>query len=200
MAHDSQQRLFPRPHPHAAISPLEPSNTISRGVGGPRMKVLSERRVADAKYSCGYWFAVLRDVCRRYLCSIESPDEHPILSSSGSPRRGRSTPELSSADANISSNRCTRNTYARLLPAAGQVLFLTSPSTHILILLGGSKMRVHLLRAHGRPFAMPQVAGIPQPDCLLLSNSSLSLLRGSLHCLKLYSKGLGKQLKQCCTT
>lgn len=125
-----QQQLFPGPHPHAALSSLEPNNTISRGAGGPSTKILSEPRAADVKYSYSYWFAALCYTCRRYSCSIESPDEHPILSSFGSLCGGRSTPELDSADANISRNHCTRNTYARLLPTAGLVLILSDFSTY----------------------------------------------------------------------
>lgn len=46
---------------------------------------------------------------------------------------------------------------------------------------------------------MPYMPVITQADCLMLSNSSSSPLR-SLHCLKLYSKGPGKQLKPWCMT
>lgn len=156
MAHDSQQWLSPCPHPHTALSLLELNNTISRE-GGPSMKILSERRVADAKYSCSYWFSALRYTCRRHLCSIESPDEHPILSSFGSPCR--STPELSSADANISSNHCTRNTHARLLSTAGHVLILsdfsTYPHPH-----PGQQQDV------SSPCYRPMVIPLPCPRCL----------------------------------
>lgn len=159
MAHDSQQRLFPRPHPHAALSSLEPNNMISRGAGGPSVKILSERRVADAKYSCSYWFPAPCYICRRYLRSIESPDEHPILSSSGSSCRGRSTPELSSADANISSNHCTRNTYARLLPTAGHVLILSDFSPYPHPHLSGQQQDV------SSPRYGPMVVPLPCPSC-----------------------------------
>lgn len=160
MAHDSQQWLFPHPYPHAALSSLEPNNTISRGAGGPSMKIVSERRVADAKYSCSYLFTALCCICRRYLCSIESPDEHPILSSFGSPCRGRSTPELSSADANISSNHCTRNTYARLLPMAGHVLILSDFSIYPHPHPSGQQQDV------SSPCYGPMVIALPCPRCL----------------------------------
>lgn len=141
--------LLWKAHPHGTrLGPCpRPTQPHPRRIGadGPGVKILSEQRAADAKYSCSYWFAAQCCICRRYSGSINLWMSVPSSAALGQRQKHPKYAVLAHMSAGTA---VTKHAGRRLVATAGHTLILSDDSTY-------PHPDFSLLQTRGRPFPCP---------------------------------------------